>query len=48
MVNVPNDTAPTVNTLPRHMKDTETITIKFMERGNIRGVILKKMLVLWL
>ena len=47
MVTVPNDIAPTVNTLPRHMKDTETITVKF-KRHNIRHVNLKKMLHLWL
>ena len=29
IVNVPVNTAPTVNTLPRHMKDTDTIILKF-------------------
>ena len=32
MVNVPNDIATTVNTLTRHMKDTETIRVKFKRK----------------
>ena len=32
IVNVPVDIAPTVNTLPRNMSDTETIAVKFKQK----------------
>lgn len=32
IVNVPVDIAPTVNTLPRNMNDTETIAVKFKQK----------------
>ena len=32
IVNVPVNIAPTVNILPRHMKDTDTIIIKFKQK----------------
>ena len=42
MVNVPNDIAPTVNTLPRHMNDTDTITIKFKRKRQYKRWELKE------
>ena len=42
MVNVPNDIAPMVNTLPRHMNDTDTITIKFKRKRQYKRWELKE------
>ena len=47
IVNVPVDIAPTVNTLPRNMNDTETIAVKFKQKKNINIVNSKKTFNLW-
>ena len=47
IVNVPVDIAPTINTLPRNMNNTETIAVKFKQKRNINVVNSKKIFNLW-
>ena len=42
IVSVPVNIAPTVNTLPRHMKDTDTIIIKFKKKNSTNIMNTKK------
>ena len=49
IINVPVDIAPTVNTLPRHMNDTQTIAVKFKWKKNSTNIMSsKKMFIPWL
>ena len=42
-VNVPVDIAPTVNTLPRSLSETETVAIKFKRKKQYKNVNIRKL-----